>query len=673
MPFNNPDLDLIRNCHLFDAIWYSRENPDVKVSGLDPAEHYLLIGAKLGRNPSATFDSAIYLANHQDIAESGENPLLHFIRTRTDRLSVDAQLVTEARVPSFAPDQQFPFRPHLQSLVNRFRARIAAERKDTEYHQIEKIIDLPFYLQRYPDLVRAEINPVTHYIAHGRRERRQLWPHFNPRTYFAQNPELVKETRDVHIHYLEEGREKLCGSSEYGIGSPAFSEYCDAFGFDPVKLDLAQREKLIKLRERLERGKLGEMVSKAAQIEPLITQGWLASLTPGLSPLRSETTLRFMTAMKRMHAEAEFRPAKVVVLIPWCHVSGATRVAGFLADALARIDDPRDLVIIRTETSEMDFPEWFPEGARHIDFAAHAVTFKDDSRHRLLISILRSLKAKHIYNVNSRTFWDALGAYGTPLSQSAQIYSYLFCSEIDIYGNVAGYPVRRFLPTFEAHARFFLDSDFLLNQLTDRFQLPPAKRRHLVKLATPLSDGGDEVRAPSETSGRARQVFWASRFDRQKRVDVVYEIARNMPDVIFRMWGKPVLDRSIASLKVPENVKHEGTYQHFTELPLQECDAWLYTAEWDGVPNILLDVASAGIPLVGSLAGGTSEVLRPRVSAPIADIANAVDYVVALRAIFADPDAARQRAAELRRQILEERTAEAYTNQVRAAMEPING
>lgn len=662
-------LKLIRNSGLFDADWYSENNPDVELSGLDPAEHYLLFGGKLGRDPSPRFNAAVYLSRNEAVTEAGDNPLLHFVSTRESRHSSDSLLQSTPQPPTFMLDQQFPYRPHLQGLVNRFRTRIAAERNGKDYEQIEKIIDLPFYLQRYADLVRANINPVAHYVAHGRRERRQLWPHFNPRNYVARNPDIAKDSRDVHIHYLEEGRSQLRANNDYEIGSDAFTQYCEAFGYDQMTLDQARCEKQIALRESLERGKLGEMVSKAAQIEPLIAHGWLASLTPGLSPLRSETTLRFMSAMKRMHAEAEFRPAKAVVLIPWCHVSGATRVAGFLADALARIHDPRDIVIIRTETSEMDFPEWFPEGVRHIDFAAHAGQLKDDIRNRLLVSILRSLKVEHIFNVNSRTFWEALSAYGTPLSQKASIYSYLFCSEVDNYGNVGGYPVRRFLPTFESHTRFFLDSDYLLDQLTQRFRLPPSQRQRLLKLATPLSGSPEQAPTPVETPSRARQVFWASRFDRQKRVDVVYAIARSMPDVMFRMWGKPVLDRSIAALDVPKNVQHEGTYQNFTDLPLHECDAWLYTAEWDGVPNILLDVAAAGIPLVGSLAGGTSEVLRDGVSAPVADVANAQDYVDALRNIFADPTAARGKSAELRRQILEERTTEAYTDHVCAAME----
>ena len=33
----------------FDPFWYEESYPDVRMSGLGPAEHYLLIGRRLGR------------------------------------------------------------------------------------------------------------------------------------------------------------------------------------------------------------------------------------------------------------------------------------------------------------------------------------------------------------------------------------------------------------------------------------------------------------------------------------------------------------------------------------------------------------------------------------------------------------------------------------------------
>lgn len=48
------DLDALRESGDFDESWYQNEYPDVAMSGLDPAHHYLWIGRRLGRKSKAT-------------------------------------------------------------------------------------------------------------------------------------------------------------------------------------------------------------------------------------------------------------------------------------------------------------------------------------------------------------------------------------------------------------------------------------------------------------------------------------------------------------------------------------------------------------------------------------------------------------------------------------------
>ena len=72
-------IELIKRSNLFDTSWYLSENPDVKIAGIDPIEHYLVNGANEGRNPSKEFDSKWYIEYYRDVKESGINPLLHFI------------------------------------------------------------------------------------------------------------------------------------------------------------------------------------------------------------------------------------------------------------------------------------------------------------------------------------------------------------------------------------------------------------------------------------------------------------------------------------------------------------------------------------------------------------------------------------------------------------------
>ena len=65
---------------LFDKNWYLANNPDVAQSGLDPIKHYVRYGAREGRDPSPSFSTRGYLSNYLDVAAAGANPLEHFIR-----------------------------------------------------------------------------------------------------------------------------------------------------------------------------------------------------------------------------------------------------------------------------------------------------------------------------------------------------------------------------------------------------------------------------------------------------------------------------------------------------------------------------------------------------------------------------------------------------------------
>jgi GT2 family glycosyltransferase len=65
---------------LFDREWYRSNNPDVLQWGIDPVRHYIIRGARMGRDPSPTFSTLRYLADNPDIAATGLNPLTHAVR-----------------------------------------------------------------------------------------------------------------------------------------------------------------------------------------------------------------------------------------------------------------------------------------------------------------------------------------------------------------------------------------------------------------------------------------------------------------------------------------------------------------------------------------------------------------------------------------------------------------
>lgn len=75
----NPRKQILAS-DLFDSAWYLERYADVGMLGMNPVEHYLRLGALMGRSPGPNFDGPRYLNENGDVAASGANPLLHYLR-----------------------------------------------------------------------------------------------------------------------------------------------------------------------------------------------------------------------------------------------------------------------------------------------------------------------------------------------------------------------------------------------------------------------------------------------------------------------------------------------------------------------------------------------------------------------------------------------------------------
>ena len=70
--------NLIAGSALFDASWYMSQYDGIAEFG-DPVLHYALYGASERRNPGPRFDAQAYLNRYPEIANSGVNPLVHYL------------------------------------------------------------------------------------------------------------------------------------------------------------------------------------------------------------------------------------------------------------------------------------------------------------------------------------------------------------------------------------------------------------------------------------------------------------------------------------------------------------------------------------------------------------------------------------------------------------------
>jgi Methyltransferase domain len=170
-----PEAALLSTSQLFDSRWYLKTYPDVAAAGIDPAMHYLSVGAAEGRDPGPRFSTQAYLRRYSDVAVTGENPLLHYLRSGTN----EGRDISDENEQEAAPDA----------------ALLAAS----------EFFDRDWYLKTYPDVKAAGVDPVTHYLLSGAGEGRDPGPRFSTEAYRQRYPDVAAEGINPLVHYLKHG------------------------------------------------------------------------------------------------------------------------------------------------------------------------------------------------------------------------------------------------------------------------------------------------------------------------------------------------------------------------------------------------------------------------------------------------------------------------------------
>ena len=79
------------------------------------------------------------------------------------------------------------------------------------------------------------------------------------------------------------------------------------------------------------------------------------------------------------------------------------------------------------------------------------------------------------------------------------------------------------------------------------------------------------------------------------------------------------------------------SFKDYAELPLDACDGWLYTSEWDGIPTSLIELACQGTPIVASAVEGVTELITKETGWQVTNWNDPNAYVTALREMINSP------------------------------------
>jgi glycosyltransferase involved in cell wall biosynthesis len=527
--------------------------------------------------------------------------------------------------------------------------------------------------------------PFLHWLQTGWGHQVVPTPLFDADWYLAHHPALRTHPRWIFHHYLTRG----CYQPQW-VPSPAGRHHAGGPDDDAIRRhepllmpellhradehDLSRTSWLeegvlavLAKRTRLDDAVLREQVAKAAALEPAVHAPLRAEL-PTIAPPHAHSGTRMADEVASLVGGLGADQVDTVILVPHCRMSGAARVAGVLTDAVAATNGAGSVAVIATDLPVFERPRHFPEGVAVLDLARHLAGMAQPARRDVLDDVLRRLRPRRVVVVNSLLGWQLVGEAGEQLAQDTDLGVYLFTWELDEHGHRYGYPIGPLQQSLEHLTWVLLDSERLRDELVGRYLMPAATRARLHFLRTPIAAAEVDVTGVltrRREAGQPLRALWAGRFDRQKRFDLVVEVARLMPDLEIQAWGKPVLsDVDLDPADLPANIRLMGVYDGFDTLPLDEVDLLLYTSGWDGIPNVVMEAAQSGLPVVASAVGGVPEVVTTETGYPVVDVEDPAAYVAAIRALLADPASAARRAALFRERVHRDFSVEQYRTAV---------
>ena len=359
-----------------------------------------------------------------------------------------------------------------------------------------------------------------------------------------------------------------------------------------------------------------------------------------------------------------------VFLAPWLKTGGADKAAILFANTVATQPGTR-VLFLTTEMTDSPWSSKLDPSITYFDLGNFLgkpglipVSLSLLEQRELLAAYLLDNAPKAVHVINSHLGWFLFGKYGKALSQSINLYVSLYCYDFTIENEPVGYAryVRQVSPYLTA---IFSDNTSFPVEMSMRFGID---KKLFVTTWHPSALPRNVKAMIFEPSSNA--VLWASRLDRQKRPDILLSVAKACPNLTFHVYGESVMGdpegvHFLNTIRTQHNVVYHGGYNSLNEIKRISYCAFLYTSQWDGLPNILLEFGLLGLPIVAPLIGGVGDLVTSNTGFPVTACENIAEYVNALMTISADPAAATKKVKEMQILILERHSDKCFNETLR--------
>ncbi|OYU31085.1 MAG: hypothetical protein CFE39_10120 [Comamonadaceae bacterium PBBC2] len=436
--------------------------------------------------------------------------------------------------------------------------------------------------------------------------REFVQPYFDATSYLGCNEDVSRSGANPLEHWLRHGIwEGRLGPAKLEV---ILDQELDiAYGWRLFTIG----DRVLSLRARPDRRLVLQQIMEQAHFEPTV-------LASGALAIDSLRTYRGddLSARDGINVTALYEglPGKVGVLVatPMLVAGGAEKYVTDLVNALATIGCG-PIVILVTEQSRVEAQGW--EQLKILaPLKGHSVRFWSDAvgvGHGTVDHFARfaqSLRPSVLIVNNSRLALDAIVRFGRGLSQHTRLFCNFF--SISPFGLGATYGAR--YPTLTcAYASSITDNEVMHATLVRMTGSIPGSRVALVPPLAPMSersvfDKRLASRILRHGSTKQRRWAWVSRVEAAKGTDILRLLALSLPNDQFDVFG-PLEQHAQhgVDLNAP-NIHLHGLLHDVTVADFTAYDGFIFTSLFEGMPNVVLEMAQHAIPLVLADVGGLS-------------------------------------------------------------------
>jgi glycosyltransferase involved in cell wall biosynthesis len=546
---------------VFNEEWYAKTYKDIENPYTSGLEHYLNKGWSRGFFPNSVFDQRWYMQNYMHANAIKTNPLQHYFeigrhkKFKFNPIADHDFLVEEYQIPNGIDPMYFMLENDIDKISTWFSRK--------------------HYLRINPDVINYWGSPELHFSHHGIKEGRKIGVGYKA-INLSEHKDRTYRSTDRHEKIVAEF---TIGETRYGI---RHNKICD---------DIV------------------DQIYEQATIEPDIIACGFKSL-PFIEQFNgTDIDRRNCIVYRRILSDIPIG-LDAVIVIPALRMGGAEKYAANLIDGLHRIGLKNTLLLttddsISEDNAALNLTMFKVLAGTRIFSIRESLKLNWIPENILALALLRS-RAKHIFVVNSDIGLRMIKTYGKPLSNVSNLYVTFFSES----PNVVGSPYSaRYLKDVQFYARILSDNATAIEKWLARTTHALSKRFFCLPshINQPTScEFANRIHARSLAHSTSNNTaLWFSRWEPFKCPEVLSGLAQMNPDLQIECYG--TVDDTYIKEKLPPNLLHHGVCNDIGSINLDKYFVFIFTSMFEGMPNVVLEMAMLGLPIVASDVGGLRE------------------------------------------------------------------